>query len=275
MPTGGVPLFYLNGDNNGVSHLKFTALANGTIQVERMNPYAVLGTTNFATPVPLAYKWCFLEFKVVASSTTSGSISFRYNGSPIGSLTGIQTLSTGIANYYSHLKFIAGGSGSIAWNCDDFYICDTSGSYNNDFLGDVIVEHLRPIAPNIQSDLMGSDGDNIDNWAMVDDPGSLVTSDYVYSNTVGQRDIYSLSAPLHSTGVVKGVMALNTGERTDTDNISAKTLLQDSTGTSISTAKVLPYGSQGVVPLMKDRKFDGSAWAWSDLSTLHSGVEIA
>ena len=92
---------------------------------------------------------------------------------------------------------------TVAGNAyDDVYICDTTGSVNNNFLGELTVEHLRP-ASDDTAQFLGSDANSTDNWALVDEAGTYNGADYVASSTVGQRDLY-VPAPIGSSEHVTG-----------------------------------------------------------------------
>jgi hypothetical protein len=86
----------------------------------------------------------YFEIKATIHDTT-GSIELRINGVPALNLVNQDTRNagTGVVN-----AIRIGGTNSFGpiWAMDDLYICNTSGSTNNDFLGDIRVDTLYPNA---------------------------------------------------------------------------------------------------------------------------------
>jgi len=80
--------------------------------------------------------WGYLEAKVLVSNTV-GTVEIRYNGEVLLNLTNQDTGNAGTPTIDG-----IGLAGTI--NFDDLYICDITGSLNNDFLGDCEVEHVVP-----------------------------------------------------------------------------------------------------------------------------------
>ena len=109
---------------------------------------------------------------------------------------------------------------------DDVYIADTTGSYNNDFLGELTVEHLRP-ASDDTAQWLGSDANSVDNYALVDEAGTYNGADYVASSTVGQRDLYVPTASTQPiTSPVVGVVVAAVAMKTDAGTRTAKLVRQ-------------------------------------------------
>jgi hypothetical protein len=69
---------------------------------------------------------------------------------------------------------------------DDLYICDTSGTENNDFLGDVRIDTILPNADGNSSEFTPSAGAN---YECVDDT-EINETDYVESNIPDTKDLY-------------------------------------------------------------------------------------
>lgn len=90
-------------------------------------------------------------------------------------------------------------------NIDDVYILNEQGSVNNSWLADTRVYPLYPIGDGFYLMLVGSDADSIDNWMLVDETGTPVTTDYVFSTTVGDKDTYEFSDLPVTVGTVRGI----------------------------------------------------------------------
>jgi hypothetical protein len=153
----------------------------------------------------------YIELKVVIDTGTSGSFEVRINGANVLSATGINTAGAGSSGWNS---FRLGIFGSAAGDgLDDFYVCDGSGSYNNDFLGDIKVEcKVASSGDGSNADWTPSTG--TDNGAMVDEASYDGDTTYNSSSTVSQKDTYNFAA-LSSTGAVKAVQHGTFARKTD------------------------------------------------------------
>jgi hypothetical protein len=86
---------------------------------------------------------------------TAGTVDVRFNGCPVYSRSSMNTLPSGGIATRAVL-----GDGYPPYSMsyvriDDFYVCDGTGSKNNDFLGDVLVK-LSKLQRNRQRQLLYS-----------------------------------------------------------------------------------------------------------------------
>lgn len=90
--------------------------------------------------------WYYMEVKVVVDSSPSGSVEIRVNEDVIYTNTGINTAeNTTIAwdrVYFGVLNTGTGADRGIVF--DDIYVCDGTGTINNDYLGDIQVRTVNP-----------------------------------------------------------------------------------------------------------------------------------
>ena len=136
--------------------------------------------------------WNYIEVSAVINDTT-GSVKVALNGVTVINLTAVDTKNgaTGVVNTLLISNAISASTAKWIW-LDDFYWGDTSGAApHNGLLGDVKVLTLKPVATGASSVFVGSDGDSINNWDLVDDDAT--TTDYVGSATSGARDYYDLT----------------------------------------------------------------------------------
>jgi len=139
---------------------------------------------NSAVNVLRGNSWNHIELKLVCDNS-AGSIEVRVNENVVINQSGIDTAaeSDGIIN---QIILRAGYGGS---KVADFYIADGAGG--QDFMGEHIVETIRPSADTAQADWTPSTG--IDNYALVDDDYPDDT-DYVSSVTPGDKDLYDFGS---------------------------------------------------------------------------------
>lgn len=191
---GAVPLFIGGGPLN-YTHIFLEMAANGAINVYRQGnglaPYTpqatLLGTTE-ADVVGFS-SWSYIELKVYVHDS-NGTVDVRVNGVSKLSLSSQDTA------YNGTTISIAGCGYGAYYYVDDFYICDTSGSTNNDFLGDVCVDAHYPTAEGATHDWTPSTGAN--NAALIDETAPN-TTDYNSTSTLNAVDTFMIE-DLKNTG---------------------------------------------------------------------------
>jgi len=186
----------------------------------RTAPGGVLGTCGFTFKQD---KWYWIEWKVYVDNS-AGTVEVRVGGNTVLNLTGVDTQHTAY-NYLNQINF-KDNTGAYAF-IDDVYVCDGSGSDNNDFLGNGIVECLRPDGTDsagwVTSSPSATHSDNVDE-AESDDNTS-----YVQDNTANAQDMYTYDN-LSSITTVKG-LHVNTMARTNTGVSETVNTVIDSSGT--------------------------------------------
>lgn len=166
----------------------------------------VLGSTAY---VVLGASWRYIELKATIADGTGGSAEVRVNGEPVITVTGVDTRNGGNASANTvYLGQLDGVNGMGSFYYDDFYVCNDQGSVNNNFLGDVRVECLRPTDNGASSMWLGSDGNSVNNYALVDEVTPNGDTDYVASANVGDVDSYTMGNLSTPSGTVYGVQQL-------------------------------------------------------------------
>ena len=90
---------------------------------------------------------------------------------------------------------------------DDLYVLDTSGTLNNDFLGDVRVDSHYPTTPaGAHSEWTRSTG--ADQWATVDEPSNPNITDYNSTLTLNAIDTLNIQDLKPAGGTIKAVQTL-------------------------------------------------------------------
>jgi hypothetical protein len=144
-----------------------------------------------------------LQFKFKISATV-GYIRLVYDGTDLGSsATNLNTLHTAPATVDRFWFLAPWGGGTTGYNSlacyfDDIYICDTTGTSNNDFLGNTIIEGIIPNTEGSFSQFQPTTN-NIANWDAVADPSASNSADYVRTRFSGIKDSYNF----HSNGIKK------------------------------------------------------------------------
>lgn len=145
---GRAELFALT-DATNTKQIVFNLLSTGAVEVRLGSAGGtLLGTSADGTLVATA--WQHVEVKAVISATV-GAVEMRVNGVAVLSITGADTGSSTANN----LTLMRNGSAfyqDFVAYFDDMFAWDTTGSYNNDFIGDKRVLTLMPTDDTAQAD---------------------------------------------------------------------------------------------------------------------------
>jgi hypothetical protein len=249
-------------------HLSLCINLDGTISVFRGSQSGTLLGTS--TTVVSQTNWNYVEIKATIHSTT-GSIAVRINGTNEASLslTGINTRNGGTSGA---VNVVSIGSGSGFWGfIDDFYICDTNGTRNNDFLGDCRIDTIYPTSDGNYSQFTPSTAGA--HWSLVDETAPN-TTDYVSSATVGQRDSFGftdLSALAIDTvyGVQVNLAAMNSdaGARSAGTMARLGTTDKDGAGKALSAA-------QTYVSEVYETDPNNAAWTLANFNLTEFGAKV-
>jgi hypothetical protein len=211
----------------------------------------------------------YVEVKALFSPTATGSVSVQVNGSNIINVTGI--VLSGSGNAWANT--IAIGTSSYQAQIDDLYICDGTGTINNDFLGDVAVQLLLPNGDGAINDFSQVGGTSGQNYTSVNEVPPDDDTSYVYSSTVGDIDAYTL-ASIGSPSAVIGVQITASARKDDSSTRvvalgfgNASTQVFD-TGFSLTSNYEMFYEPYDQNPITS------ADWAVSDFSTAQIALKV-
>ena len=242
---------------------------DGTLSVTRNGTVLTNGTSTH-----VLVTGSYIEFKVtIADSIAADSCKVRVNGVDIITVaTGQDTKNTAnaTANQVKLGQAAAGGFGSLVF--DDFYICDQSGSTNNNFLGDVRIDTIFPNADGNYLQFTPSTG--TDHYALVDET-TPNTTDYNDGSTVGDRDSYALQNLTALTSqTVYGVQVNMAILKDDAGAKSASTMVRSS-GTNGDGASAALGTSQTYVSQVYETDPNGSiAWTETTVNAMEAGCKV-
>ncbi len=228
------------------------------------------GTSLIATSVGAGLQtsiWHYIELKVKCNNST-GTYEVHLDGNTVLSDSGIDT-QAGSNAYHDVVRLRGSGTATFY---DDFYICDNSGSDNNDFLGNCKVVAIFP------------DGDDTANWTtstpsanhyenvdetIVDDDTS-----YVEEDTTAVTDLYDYEA-LPSLGPIKGIQINTDCRETDASTFDIEMPIESSGNQYDGLA--ITVGSESWVTR---RRIEGtnpdtsSAWTDSEIDAAKFGIKV-
>lgn len=217
--------------------------------------------------------WCYCEIKPVIAGGTSGSLQVRINGAVVLTLPNVNTQHpTSTSSTFNGIRWAAGDYANP--RIDDFYMCDPTGAapYNS-YLGNVRVQAVLPAAAGSLTQFLKS-STSLANWQCAINQNVDDTL-YVYSATVGNEDLYTVSASIGAV-TIYGVQIRGAYRQDDATQRSAQTLLKS--GSTFATTAVVPcnqaYAFQTDGPFIVDPN-TGASWTPSAVNSLQIGPKVA
>lgn len=225
----------------------------------------LLGQT--ADGVLASGSWVYLEVKAVIHDS-SGSVVVRKDGAEVLSVTGVDTRNggTGVITNFGFYN-----DNATEELVDDLYIADTTGSVNNNFLGDVRVVTLRPDGAGDSTQFTPSAGAN---WQCVDDDQVDSDTTYVESDTPGHKDLYTLGALGVTPSNIFGVQVSAYARKDDSGSRSVRVITKSGTTTENGAETALGTTYGGLIDLMELNPDDSAAWELADINALQAGIEV-
>lgn len=246
-----------------VEGLNFRITAAGEIQAYRLS--TLLGTSSAGAVT--AGVWRFIEIKATINDTT-GSVEVKVAGSTILNLTSQDTKQGSTAEWAGFRLVSGGGTGQFVF--DDWYILDTSGAQNNDFIGNHRVDLVQPDSAGDSAQYTPSAGSNYQN---VDENPKDDDTTYNENATTGNKDLFNYGA-MPSIGTISGLQVNTVCRETDASTFSLKTLIKTGTTESADTAQTI--GTTTYVNLYRVSELDpdtSSAWTESGVNGAQFGYE--
>ena len=252
-------------DPAGTTNLKFCV--NGSRDIEVYGPGDVLIGTSTGPPLE-GLIWYYIEIKVTIDNAV-GTVEIRIGETQVLSLINKDTQGGSDSEVGSVLIGYAISSTRI----DDLYICDNSGSENNDFLGDVRVDVLRANAPGTYTDFTPSAGSNYENVDEAYGPDDDTT--YNDGANVADKDSYALGdLPSPAGTTIFGVKSQITVRKTDAGSRRCKILTRAGTTDDLGSSLILSDTFITHYEIYENNPADSLDWEDADVNGMEVGVEI-
>lgn len=251
---------FYDGSTDGVN---IRVKSDGTIAAYRSS--TLLGTS---TNQLAATNWYYIELKVVTHDST-GTVDIVVNGSNWLSLTSQDTQPG--ANAYHTAVRLGLNDGAVFTRYDDMYILDSTGSANNDFLGNRKVITLDPSAAGDTTQWTPSAGSNYEN---VDD-GGLVDEDTTYNETSTDtdQDLYNYGNLSGDVSSVDGIQIV-TETRVTTGQMDLSSVIKTGVTTSPGTPETVTSTSYITVNRIEEQDPDtAAAWTPSGVNGAQFGIK--
>lgn len=255
--------------DTGTEHLRLRLNTDGTVSVIR-GVSTVLSTS----AASLSFGgYSYLEWKFTINDST-GSYDVRLNGASITSGTSVDTRNGANASVNQfQIRALEQPGGN--WDFDDLYICDGEGSTNNDFLGDIRVDCYLPNGNGNSSQLLGSDSNSTDNYALVDESSQNGDSDYVQSATSGQKDTYAFADMAHTPTGILGAQINMIAKKDDAGVRSICSVTRSGGSDTDGATQALSTSYLCYREILETDPNTSSAWTRTNLNNAEFGVKVA
>jgi hypothetical protein len=214
--------------------------------------------------------WHHIEFKVKCHDS-NGEYELKVDGISITSATSVDT-KAGANTYHNSVKLMVPSShGHPTW--DDLWICDSTGSQNNDFLGNQRVSAIFPGGPDDiagweTSVPVGNHYETVDEEQVDDD------TSYIEDDDSGDKDLWNYgSVPTY--GQIQGLQINTDCKETDATDFTLITVIK-SGGTEYDDSPQAA-GSGDWITLRRIAELDpdtGALWTESGINNGIFGVKV-
>lgn len=227
------------------------------------------GTSVAALSINTEY---YIEWKITfANSISADTCVVKINGVQVLNVASGQDTQAS-ANASANGFHLGGFNQASTCIYDDLYLCDQSGSTNNDFLGDIRVDTVFPTSDGNYTAFTPSTGS--DHYALVDETEPN-TTDYNDGATVGDRDSYGLgnltaltSQTVYGVQVNAAILKDDAGAKSAATFVRSASTNQDGAAVALGTSQV--YVSQ----IFEQDPNAAAAWTETTVNAMEAGVVV-
>lgn len=249
-------------DGTGV-HMSLNLHSNGTISLMRAGTTLIAAS---AAGVFVSDTWCHLE--VVATIGDSARYEVFHNNTSIISGTG-DTRNAGNA-YINRIRICCpdgAGSSGVSYH-DDIFVHNAATQ-----IGVRRVGVIDPSADTADKDFTPLSG--TDNFAMLDETTVDGDTTYVQGSTVGDLDLYDMSALPATPASVTAVQVVAFAKKTDVAARTMNLVLKSGSTQDDGTAVSLGTGYQHHARILNLDPATAAAWSASAINALQAGFKVA
>ncbi|HET9411843.1 MAG TPA: hypothetical protein VFO38_03285 [Candidatus Saccharimonadales bacterium] len=239
--------------------------SSGLLEIRRGGTILATGTT-----VLSAGTWYYIEMQATVADS-GGTIKVRLNGASTNEIdfTG-DTKNGGTSTLIDAIRIDNGSSNN---RIDNMYALNSIGTNNVTFLGAVQVHTLTPNGNGSSSQFTGSDGNQVDNYQLVDElPYS--TADYVGSSTSGQRDTYLLDNLPNGYHQIFGIQSNVMSLKNTAGTRAIKFALRSNGSVYYGAPVSLGTSAQTYSDMYENSPVTSLPWTSSEISNLEGGMEV-
>lgn len=268
--SGPGPLMAFGAVNAANVYVKFNMDGSITAYVRTgTNSYAAAGSSAPGA-LDLGGNWAYFEVKAFCSATV-GAIEIRVNAATVLTVNNINTDYAGTGGFsMAGLLTDITETGGVNSMASDFYLLDTSGTVNNDFLGDSKVETLPPTRDGAVQQFTPSTAGA--HYPLVDDP-TLSATDYTTGTATGQTELFGFRAIAANPLKIHGVQVVAMAGKTDAGSRTMDTLAAiDGTQYPSGQPTQLRVGATAKRGIFDLNPATGAAWLKPEIAAAEFGV---
>jgi len=214
--------------------------------------------------------WYYIEAKVVFSSTV-GRIITKINNVEVDDTSSLDTANT--ANNYG-TAFVLGSTSTGTYDqdryFDDVYVCDTVGSYCNDFLNDRWIETIYPTGAGTTTQWSPSAGAN---WDCVEEHPPT-TTEYVETGVLNEIDTYACGNLTSTSGDVAAVVINHHSAKTTAGSRKVSGAIYSDTDSDVGTENDLSTTYHNYQSVSYLDPHTAAAWTIAGVNAAEFGVKL-
>lgn len=258
-------------DASGNDKFTLKLQSDGDLEVDAAGAGHDIAESTSDQPISAA-TWYFIELEVVFNGTT-GSWLLKVDGTEKLNSTSKDTIPTGVSTNWRYVEFRSAGQVTLSDNArfDDIYICDSTGSINNQLLGEAKITISQPNGDTATEDFTPSTGS--DSYALIDEQEPN-DADYVESGTNGHKNLHDYSN-VSVAGTIHGINVRTRAQKTGAQDVrlisKAKSGATNSDGSEEPASPDLVEHSR----ILETDPNTSSKWIESNLNSAQFGFEVS
>lgn len=220
------------------------------------------------TPFPILAQWRSINVYFKVDDTTGRAV-VKIDGTTVMDYTG-DTRNGGTSTLIDGIRVQLSNNNGNGF-CD-FVLCDQTGTINNTYPGDIACIRRVPDSNGTYSEFVGSDGNQLDNYQLVDETPSNAT-DYTYATDPGKKDSYGIQDLPAATISVLGVRAVAKTAKSGAGTAGMSVMLRENSVETFSSSVPLSTSFTWQADTVREVKpSDSEEWEISDVNNLEIGV---
>lgn len=261
-------LFFNNSAGVEQCSLHISQLSSTTYKLVARRSTIVLAAGTTVLSAGAAY-WVELKLKI---NDTTGIFDCKIEGIPEFTFSGNTRSSASLEMKGFKFSSISPSNVATGYFIDDLYVCDSAGSQNNTYLGEVRAQIIKPSS---DSSVAWTPNAGASNWDAVDDNIGAPDDDttYVSSSTPGTKDEYGLS-DLSGVNAVAGVRLVTRAKKDDANPRSFKHGIK-SGSTDQQVTYALGIGYSKFIDIFETSDGAGTPFTATTVNSLLSTLEVA
>jgi hypothetical protein len=214
--------------------------------------------------------WYYIELKVLCDNTV-GTYEVRVNG--IDKCSGNSTDTQAGSNaYHDRFKLLPAPVSGTHPTWDDMYTCDSTGSVNNNFLGNHKVVRIDPDGDDTTG--FGTSTPSANHYENVDETICDDDTSYVEESTNTNKDIWDYGS-VSSLGTIAGLQVNTMCKETDATDFELITIVESNSIEYDDSGQAAGAGNYIELSRLEEEDPDtNTAWTMAGINAAKFGVKV-